>query len=80
MVEAPPLNDLADVNLSHYRGYADHKHGLHFTALPTVVFMSDKNMEDVIGLGSGEAIQLAKGTKPRCWNSADRVWRQSKKI
>ena len=31
----PPLLDLADVNLSHYRKAADYAHGLHFTALPT---------------------------------------------
>lgn len=31
----PPLLDLADVNLAHYRKAADYAHGLHFTALPT---------------------------------------------
>lgn len=34
-VNTPPLLDLIDVNLSHYRSNADLKHGLHFTALPT---------------------------------------------
>lgn len=32
--EAPPLMDLALLNLSHYRNSADLEHGLHFTALP----------------------------------------------
>jgi hypothetical protein len=34
-VEKPPLLDLADVNLSHYRSSADLEHGRHFVALPT---------------------------------------------
>jgi len=33
--DEPPLIDLVDANLSHYRLDADHKHGLHFTGLPT---------------------------------------------
>lgn len=34
-VDKPPLLDLVDVNLSHYRNSADLEHGRHFTALPT---------------------------------------------
>ncbi|HTY71460.1 MAG TPA: DUF4055 domain-containing protein, partial [Actinomycetes bacterium] len=34
-VEKPPLVDLADLNLSHYRTMADLEHGRHFVALPT---------------------------------------------
>lgn len=33
--EKPPILDLVDVNLSHYRSSADLEHGRHFTALPT---------------------------------------------
>lgn len=33
--EKPPLLDLVDVNLSHYRSSADLEHGRHYTALPT---------------------------------------------
>lgn len=33
-VEKPPIIDLVNVNLSHYRNSADIEHGLHFTALP----------------------------------------------
>ena len=36
-VEEPPMIDLFDVNLDHYRLSADHKHGLHFGGLPTAV-------------------------------------------
>ncbi|MDD5168546.1 MAG: DUF4055 domain-containing protein [Syntrophales bacterium] len=34
-VDEPPLIDLVDANLNHYRLDADYKHGLHFTGLPT---------------------------------------------
>jgi hypothetical protein len=34
-LEDPPLIDLVDLNLSHYRTTADYEHGLHFTGLPT---------------------------------------------
>ena len=33
-VEKAPLEDIADVNLSHYRSSADLEHGRHFTGLP----------------------------------------------
>ena len=33
----PPLIDLADMNLSHYRTTADLEHGAHFTGLPTPI-------------------------------------------
>jgi len=34
-VAKPPLEDLADVVVAHYRNSADHEHGLYLTALPT---------------------------------------------
>jgi hypothetical protein len=34
-VDEPPLIDLVNVNLSHYRTCADLEHGAHFTGLPT---------------------------------------------
>lgn len=36
-VDEPPLIDLVDLNLSHYRTAADYEHGCHFTGLPTPV-------------------------------------------
>lgn len=36
-VDDPPLIDLVDVNLAHYRVTADYEHGCHFTGLPTAV-------------------------------------------
>jgi hypothetical protein len=35
-VDKPPLEDVIAINLDHYRLDADYKHGVHFTALPTV--------------------------------------------
>jgi hypothetical protein len=34
-LERPPLLDLADVNLGHWRNSVDHEYGLHLVALPT---------------------------------------------
>lgn len=34
-LEDPPLIDLADVNLGHWRNSVDHEYGLHLVALPT---------------------------------------------
>jgi hypothetical protein len=33
-VEKPPLLDLANVNLAHFRNSADFEHGLHYTGIP----------------------------------------------
>lgn len=33
-IEQPPLEDLVEINLSHYRTSADLEHGRHFTGLP----------------------------------------------
>lgn len=61
-VEKPPLLDLVDLNLSHYRSSADLEHGRHFTALPTPWISGytptiDPNTGAAIGLsiGSGTA-------------------------
>jgi len=35
--DAPPLIDVVDMNLSHYRTSADYEHGCHFTGCPTPV-------------------------------------------
>lgn len=34
-LDEPPLIDLVDLNLAHYRVTADYEHGCHFTGLPT---------------------------------------------
>ena len=43
----PPMMDIVDINLSHYRTSADLEHGRHFTGLPTPYIIggdSDKKM------------------------------------
>jgi hypothetical protein len=55
-VDKPPLIDLVDVNLSHYRTMADLEHGRHFTALPTpwVSGIADPQTTK-LSIGSGKA-------------------------
>ena len=52
----PPLIDLVEVNLAHYRVSADHKHALFLTAQPTpwVTGWKDIDGEDLL-IGSGSA-------------------------
>jgi hypothetical protein len=57
----PPLMDLVEVNLSHYRGSADLKHGLHYTALPTPwVAGATGDKSKPLHIGSGVAWSLEK--------------------
>jgi hypothetical protein len=63
VVGQPPLLDLVDVNLSHYRGNADLKHGLHFTALPTPWVSGEAAAQTnakKLHIGSGTAWALGK--------------------
>ncbi|MCG3774036.1 MAG: hypothetical protein JW395_0853 [Nitrospira sp.] len=63
-VNTPPILDLVDINIAHYRGGADLKHGLHFTALPTpwVSGQSGDNSKP-LHIGSGTAWSLEKDGK-----------------
>lgn len=62
-VARPPLLDLADVSLSHYRNSADREHGLYYTALPTawVAGAASSVGESALRIGSGAAWQLSEG-------------------
>lgn len=57
-VPTPPLLDLVDVNIAHYRNSADFEHGLHWTALPTPWFSGLSDASANISIGSGAAIIL----------------------
>lgn len=51
-IKKPPLLDMVNINLSHYRTSADLEHGRHFTALPTPWvsgLMDDDEVELSIG-------------------------------
>lgn len=45
----PPLLDLVDVNLAHYRVSADYEHGCHFTGLPTAWIAGYSPAQDAQG-------------------------------
>jgi hypothetical protein len=57
--ERPPLEDVATVNLSHYRTSADLEHGRHFTGLPTAW---------VAGFDTDEELRIGAAT---AWISKD---------
>ena len=51
-MDEPPLIDLVDLNLAHYRTTADYNNGLHLTGLPTPVvtgYQKDENEKLYIG-------------------------------
>ncbi|MDJ0952471.1 MAG: DUF4055 domain-containing protein [Acidimicrobiia bacterium] len=50
----PPMLDIVDVNLSHYRSSADLEHGRHFTALPVPV-VTGVESDDPLRVGSEQA-------------------------
>ncbi len=56
-VDEPPLIDLVDLNLDHYRLSADLRHGLHFGGLPTAVISgyTKENEGDKLYIGSSSA-------------------------
>lgn len=58
--QEPPLLDLVNVNLSHYRTTADLEHGAHFTGLPTPFIAGVQLGEnEKIRIGSSSAIVSA---------------------
>lgn len=48
-VDDPPLIDLVDTNLSHYRVTADYEHGCHFTGAPTLLLTGFSEKKDAAG-------------------------------
>lgn len=50
----PPMLDIVDINISHYRTSADLEHGRHFTGLPTPV-VSGVDSSTVLKIGSQSA-------------------------
>lgn len=61
-VDDPPLIDLVNTNISHYRTTADYAHGCHFTGLPTLFLSGFKSETEADGtpkkvyIGSESAI------------------------
>ena len=54
-VDKPPMLDLVDVNIGHYRNSADYEHALYLTAQPTPVAIgaiNESNKPSAIGSGA----------------------------
>jgi hypothetical protein len=60
-LETPPVYDLANINLSHYRTLADLENGAHWTGLPTPVFSGLSEDKKEVALGSTEGVVLPIG-------------------
>jgi hypothetical protein len=54
-LESPPLLDVVDVNLAHYRTNADYKHSLHMSALATPWVTGWDNVEAELRIGASTA-------------------------
>ena len=54
-VVQPPMLDIVDLNLSHYRTSADLEHGRHFTGLPTPIVSGVASGGDPLYIGSQTA-------------------------
>lgn len=61
----PPILDIAEMNLAHYRNSADIEHGRHLTALPTpwVSGVDEGKTGAELPLGSGKAWRLPEGAQ-----------------
>lgn len=67
LLPSPPLVDLVDMNLAHYRNSADLEHGLHFVGVPQLVVIGANVQRDAQGnalplkFGPQEALLLDQG-------------------
>lgn len=60
-VEEPPILDLVNLNLAHYRNSADYENGLHYTGVPTPIFIGLMDDDAEVKLGSTDGIKLQVG-------------------
>lgn len=66
-IDYPPLYDMADLNIAHYRNSADHEETLFLSSQPTVIVSglteqwAEKFFKTGIGLGSRAAVPLPVG-------------------
>lgn len=59
-VHRPPLDDLVQVNLSHYRNSADMEHGLHFTGIPIPWISGAVAKDGDLKLGPSTMIEVSE--------------------
>lgn len=57
-IEPPPLLDLSDVNLVHYRTDADYRNSLHVAGVPTPIFTGAQTPSEPLKLGTLEGIWI----------------------
>jgi hypothetical protein len=57
----PPLNTLADLNLTHYQMYSDHLSKIHYCCFPTPVRVGMMAEEDDLILGPGVTVDVPPG-------------------
>lgn len=55
--QVPPLLDLVDLNLAHYRVTADYEHGTHFTGLP-MLFIAGVTLKENEKVSVGSQVAL----------------------
>lgn len=63
-IQKPPVLDIATLNLSHYRSYAQLEHGRFYTGLPIYYCPSDSNEKGEYLLGPSVVWEVAPGEKP----------------
>lgn len=64
-VDKPPLLDIADLNISHYRSYADLEHGRFYTAMPTYyAFVNSNDGETEYSVGPNTVWQIVADKAP----------------
>jgi hypothetical protein len=64
-VEKPPLLDIVDLNLSHYRTYAELEHGRFYTALPTYYAPGNQDNDAAeYHIGPGTVWEVPSGDAP----------------
>lgn len=65
-VEKPPLLDIVDLNIKHYRTYAELEYGRFYTALPTYYTHTGQGHEDTDAyhIGPGTVWECPEGANP----------------
>lgn len=65
-IEKPPLEDIADLNMSHYRSYANLEHGRLFAGFPLYFVESSMagEQDSEFTLGASRVWQTPPGAKP----------------
>lgn len=76
-VDYPPLYDMADLNIAHYRNSADYEEAVYICGQPTPVITglteqwADKYFKEGVGLGSRAALPLPIGASAELLQAAE---------